>query len=288
MDYFNSDNHVKQQCAKIERMMNRKINPIKVKEMNNYLLSRYYPLKPKQMRDDIFLKKLSIKSIYDVCERVIDEEKRKGRPIKGILVNNQNKGQSHQGIGTNGEKINMTYQRAPILNQNKIPLQPVNYQSMLKDLNVQNIDKPDETEIMKHIKENQNSWQNTGKNKDNTIQQPLQQTQQQYQNQLNQQPPTQPQQYQQLPQQSTQQQIQQPIQQQLPQQQMTQPDNLMPASNGSNNDLNSFDSLFSSGSLLDGISEADKQKFQNAGGPIQTPEYKTINIPQGPPPQVLQ
>lgn len=277
MNYYNSDNHIRQQCAKIERMMNRKINPIKVKEMNNYLLTKYYPMKPAQMRDDVFLRKLSIKSIYDVCEKVIEEEKRKGRPIKGILMNNQQTKQT-QGIGTNGERINMTYQRAPILNQNKMPLQPVNYQSMLKDLNVQNVEKPDETEIMTHIKENQNTWQNTGKNKDNSIQQPLQQTQQQY----NQQPPQQnSQQIQQQPQ-ISQQQISQQNQQQN--QQQTQ-ETFAPMNGG---DLNSIDSVFGSGSLLDGISEADKQKFQNAGGPIQTPEYKTINIPQGPPPQVLQ
>ena len=60
MNYFNSDNHVRQQCAKIERMMNRKINPIKVKEMNNYLLSIYYPIKPKNISDEVFLRKLSI------------------------------------------------------------------------------------------------------------------------------------------------------------------------------------------------------------------------------------
>lgn len=258
MNYFNSDNHVRQQCAKIERMMNRKINPIKVKEMNNYLLSIYYPIKPKNISDEVFLRKLSIKSIYDVCEKVIEEQKRKGKPIKSILVNNQRN--TTQGIGVNGEKINMSYQRAPMLNQNKEPLQNINYQSMLKELNVQDVNKPDETEIMKHIKENQSSWQNTGKNKDNNLQTPMQ-------------PQTPPQ-------------SQPPQQNQQPQINQQQNNNFAPASNG--DDLNSFNNLFNSGSLLDGISEADKEKFNNASGPVQAPVYQEINIKQGPPPQSLQ
>ena len=173
----------------------------------------------------------------------------------------------------------MTYQRAPLLSQNKKPIQAVNYQSMLKDLNVQDMDKPDETEIMKHIKENNNSWQNTGKNKDNSIQQQPQPTPQQIQQNQNIQYQQQLPQYQQpppLPQ-------SQPIQQPPPQPQQN--NNFSPSNN--NNDLNSFDSLFNSGSLLDGISEADKLKFQNASGSVQAPVYQEMNIQQGPPPQSL-
>ena len=89
INYFNSEDHINKQCFKIEHLMHRRINKQKIKEMNTYLFNRYYRLKPNNISDRLFLERLSIKSIYDVCDKVIEEERLKGRPIKRIYQNNQ-------------------------------------------------------------------------------------------------------------------------------------------------------------------------------------------------------
>lgn len=271
---FNSFEHVKEQCTKIESLTHRRINPEKVNEMNIMLFNRYYRLKPKNMSDSIFLSRLSLKSIYDVCDKVIEEEKRKGRPInmpQKSSINNKPKVMQQQnnqqiGIGVNGEKVNMQYQRTGSLQQNMPRAQAVNYQSMIKDLGVGG-ERPNEEEVMSQIKENQSSWLNTRKARDNgnNNTQPLQQPMNNQTLQPNTQPqfnPQQPLEYKPIPQ-PQQMQMQQPndfAQQAAPQEGF---------------DLNNF-----GGGLLDGISAAEKAKFEGASGSVVPPAYSMPPVGQ--------
>ena len=247
INYYNSIEHITNQCHKIESIVHKRINPIKVKELNTSLFNYYYKQKPKNIPDNVFLNKLSTKTIYDICDKVIKEEKRKAtnKPIKSSLKNKQNTNTANNksnntqlGIGVNGEEINMKFQRLPQLQDHKPIIQATNYQSMIKDLGIID-ERPNEADIMSHIKEDKNKWLNTRKAKDysnslanNTqyqqdlmnkpiYQQPFQQPvrqqplQQPLQHQVINQPQqisTQPQQYQQIPPQQYQ------LQQQLPQQ----------------------------------------------------------------------
>ena len=247
INYYNSIEHITNQCHKIENIVHKRINPIKVKELNTLLFNYYYKQKPKNIPDNVFLNKLSTKTIYDICDKVIKEEKRKAtnKPIKSSLKNKQNTNTANNksnntqlGIGVNGEEINMKFQRLPQLQDHKPIIQATNYQSMIKDLGIID-ERPNEADIMSHIKEDKNKWLNTRKAKDysnslanNTqyqqelmnkpiYQQPFQQPvrqqtiQQPLQHQVINQPQqisNQPQQYQQIPPQQYQ------IPQQLPQQ----------------------------------------------------------------------
>ena len=249
INYYNSIEHITNQCHKIESIVHKRINPIKVKELNTLLFNYYYKQKPKNIPDNVFLNKLSTKTIYDICDKVIKEEKRKAtnKPIKSSLKNKQNTNTANNksnntqlGIGVNGEEINMKFQRLPQLQDHKPIIQATNYQSMIKDLGIID-ERPNEADIMSHIKEDKNKWLNTRKAKDysnslanNTqyqqdlmnkpiYQQPFQQPvrqqtiQQPLQHQVINQPQqisNQPQQYQQIPPQQYQIQQQLPIQQQ--------------------------------------------------------------------------
>lgn len=262
INYYNSIEHITNQCHKIESIVHKRINPIKVKELNTLLFNYYYKQKPKNISDNIFLNKLSTKTIYDICDKVIKEEKRKAtnKPIKSSLKNKQNTNAANNksnntqlGIGVNGEEINMKFQRLPQLQDHKPIIQATNYQSMIKDLGIID-ERPNEADIMSHIKEDKNKWLNTRKAKDysnslanNTqyqqdlmnkpiYQQPFQQPvrqqtiQQPLQHQVINQPQqisTQPQQYQQIPPQQYQ--LPQQLPQQLPiqqQQSLQQPTSL--------------------------------------------------------------
>lgn len=262
IDYFNSDNHVYEQCKKIENLTNRRINIQKIKEMNVALFNRYYRRKPREMSDEMFLNRLSIKSIYDVCEKVIEEEKRKGRPVRiqqkqsypqSIQQNQmiqstqqqpiqstpqqqiQPRQQTQQVINTNGETVKMEYQRFPQLQTNNQRVEAVNYQSMLEQSGVK-IEKPNEQEVMNMIKENTSDWLNPRKSR------------------------TEPKE-QQFPQQFNQQQSQQSLQQ--PQQELSAPNDT---------EFTSLDNQF--GKLLSGISEEEKAKFNN-NNPINSMTYST-------------
>ena len=249
INYYNSIEHITNQCHKIESIVHKRINPIKVKELNTLLFNYYYKQKPKNIPDNVFLNKLSTKTIYDICDKVIKEEKRKAtnKPIKSSLKNKQNTNTANNksnntqlGIGVNGEEINMKFQRLPQLQDHKPIIQATNYQSMIKDLGIID-ERPNEADIMSHIKEDKNKWLNTRKAKDysnslanNTqyqqelmnkpiYQQPFQQPvrqqtiQQPLQHQVINQPQqisNQPQQYQQIPPQQYQIPQQLPIQQQ--------------------------------------------------------------------------
>lgn len=267
INYFNSEDHINKQCFKIEHLMHRRINKQKIKEMNIYLFNRYYRLKPNNISDRLFLERLSIKSIYDVCDKVIEEERLKGRPIKRIYQNEQrinqnpltnpqpkvmqNNNQANQAIGVNGEQINMQFNRIPQLQQNNPPVQPGNYQSMLRELNASS-ERPNEEEIMSQIKEPKD-WQNPRKARDRNGQntEQLQTPINPQTLQPNQQPP-----------------------QMINNNQMM---NNSQINNQSNNQLNpvlsegeGFDMNGNFGGMLEGISKEEMDKFNNANGKIQT------------------
>lgn len=265
INYFNSEDHINKQCFKIEHLMHRRINKQKIKEMNTYLFNRYYRLKPNNISDRLFLERLSIKSIYDVCDKVIEEERLKGRPIKRIYQNEQRINQNpltnpqpkvmqnntNQAIGVNGEQINMQFNRIPQLQQNNPPVQPGNYQSMLRELNASS-ERPNEEEIMSQIKEPKD-WQNPRKARDRNGQ-----------NTEQLQTPINPQ---------TLQPNQQPPQMMNNNQMM----NNSQINNQSNNQLNpvlsegeGFDMNGNFGGMLEGISKEEMDKFNNANGKVQT------------------
>ena len=273
INYFNSEDHINKQCFKIEHLMHRRINKQKIKEMNTYLFNRYYRLKPNNISDRLFLERLSIKSIYDVCDKVIEEERLKGRPIKRIYQNNQqvnnpltnpqpkvmqNNNQANQAIGVNGEQINMQFNRIPQLQQNNPPVQPGNYQSMLRELNASS-ERPNEEEIMSQIKEPKD-WQNPRKARDRNGQntEQLQTPINPQTLQPNQQPP-----------------------QMMNNNQMT--NNQI--NNQSNNQLNpvlsegeGFDMNGNFGGMLEGISKEEMDKFNNANGKVQTSLSYNANV----------
>lgn len=281
INYFNSEEHINKQCFKIEHLMHRRINKQKIKEMNIYLFNRYYRMKPNNISDRLFLERLSIKSIYDVCDKVIEEERLKGRPIKRIYYpnnqpinqsNNQpinpltnpqpkvmqnNTNQASQAIGVNGEQINMQFNRIPQLQQNNSPVQPGNYQSMLRELNASS-ERPNEEEIMNQIKEPKD-WQNPRKARDRNGQ-----------NTEQLQTPINPQ---------TLQPNQQPPQinndQMISNNQMINNNQML--NNQANNQLNpvlsegeGFDMNGNFGGMLEGISKEEMDKFNNANGKVQT------------------
>lgn len=271
INYFNSEEHINKQCFKIEHLMHRRINKQKIKEMNIYLFNRYYRMKPNNISDRLFLERLSIKSIYDVCDKVIEEERLKGRPIKRIYYpNNQLNNQlnnpainqsnnqpnnlltnpqpkvmqnkTNQAIGVNGEQINMQFNRIPQLQQNNSPIQPGNYQSMLRELNASS-ERPNEEEIMSQIKEPKD-WQNPRKARDRNGQNTEQ--------------------------------LQTPINPQTlqPNQQPPQINNDQITSNNQLNPVSSigegFDMNGNFGGILEGISKEEMDKFNNANGKVQT------------------
>lgn len=274
INYFNSEDHINKQCFKIEHLMHRRINKQKIKEMNIYLFNRYYRLKPNNISDRLFLERLSIKSIYDVCDKVIEEERLKGRPIKRIYQNNQqvnnpltnpqpkvmqNNNQANQAIGVNGEQINMQFNRIPQLQQNNPPVQPGNYQSMLRELNASS-ERPNEEEIMSQIKEPKD-WQNPRKARDRNGQntEQLQTPINPQTLQPNQQPP-----------------------QMINNNQMM---NNSQINNQSNNQLNpvlsegeGFDMNGNFGGMLEGISKEEMDKFNNANGKVQTSLSYNANV----------
>lgn len=275
INYFNSEDHINKQCFKIEHLMHRRINKQKIKEMNIYLFNRYYRLKPNNISDRLFLERLSIKSIYDVCDKVIEEERLKGRPIKRIYQNEQrinqnpltnpqpkvmqNNNQANQAIGVNGEQINMQFNRIPQLQQNNPPVQPGNYQSMLRELNASS-ERPNEEEIMSQIKEPKD-WQNPRKARDRNGQ-----------NTEQLQTPINPQ---------TLQPNQQPPQMMNNNQMM----NNSQINNQSNNQLNpvlsegeGFDMNGNFGGMLEGISKEEMDKFNNANGKVQTSLSYNANV----------
>ena len=275
INYFNSEDHINKQCFKIEHLMHRRINKQKIKEMNIYLFNRYYRLKPNNISDRLFLERLSIKSIYDVCDKVIEEERLKGRPIKRIYQNEQrinqnpltnpqpkvmqNNNQANQAIGVNGEQINMQFNRIPQLQQNNPPVQPGNYQSMLRELNASS-ERPNEEEIMSQIKEPKD-WQNPRKARDRNGQ-----------NAEQLQTPINPQ---------TLQPNQQPPQMMNNNQMM----NNSQINNQSNNQLNpvlsegeGFDMNGNFGGMLEGISKEEMDKFNNANGKVQTSLSYNANV----------
>ena len=275
INYFNSEDHINKQCFKIEHLMHRRINKQKIKEMNIYLFNRYYRLKPNNISDRLFLERLSIKSIYDVCDKVIEEERLKGRPIKRIYQNDQrinqnpltnpqpkvmqNNNQANQAIGVNGEQINMQFNRIPQLQQNNPPVQPGNYQSMLRELNASS-ERPNEEEIMSQIKEPKD-WQNPRKARDRNGQ-----------NTEQLQTPINPQ---------TLQPNQQPPQMMNNNQMM----NNSQINNQSNNQLNpvlsegeGFDMNGNFGGMLEGISKEEMDKFNNANGKVQTSLSYNANV----------
>ena len=268
INYFNSEDHINKQCFKIEHLMHRRINKQKIKEMNIYLFNRYYRLKPNNISDRLFLERLSIKSIYDVCDKVIEEERLKGRPIKRIYQNEQRINQNpltnpqpkvmqnnntNQAIGVNGEQINMQFNRIPQLQQNNPPVQPGNYQSMLRELNASS-ERPNEEEIMSQIKEPKD-WQNPRKARDRNGQNTEQ--------------------------------LQTPINPQTlqPNQQPPQTMNNNQINNQSNNQLNpvlsegeGFDMNGNFGGMLEGISKEEMDKFNNANGKVQTSLSYNANV----------
>lgn len=275
INYFNSEDHINKQCFKIEHLMHRRINKQKIKEMNIYLFNRYYRLKPNNISDRLFLERLSIKSIYDVCDKVIEEERLKGRPIKRIYQNEQrinqnpltnpqpkvmqNNNQANQAIGVNGEQINMQFNRIPQLQQNNPPVQPGNYQSMLRELNASS-ERPNEEEIMSQIKEPKD-WQNPRKARDRNGQntEQLQTPINPQTLQPNQQPP-----------------------QMINNNQMM---NNSQINNQSNNQLNpvlsegeGFDMNGNFGGMLEGISKEEMDKFNNANGKVQTSLSYNANV----------
>lgn len=273
INYFNSEDHINKQCFKIEHLMHRRINKQKIKEMNIYLFNRYYRLKPNNISDRLFLERLSIKSIYDVCDKVIEEERLKGRPIKRIYQNEQRINQNpltnpqpkvmqnntNQAIGVNGEQINMQFNRIPQLQQNNPPVQPGNYQSMLRELNASS-ERPNEEEIMSQIKEPKD-WQNPRKARDRNGQ-----------NTEQLQTPINPQ---------TLQPNQQPPQMMNNNQMM----NNSQINNQSNNQLNpvlsegeGFDMNGNFGGMLEGISKEEMDKFNNANGKVQTSLSYNANV----------
>ena len=273
INYFNSEDHINKQCFKIEHLMHRRINKQKIKEMNTYLFNRYYRLKPNNISDRLFLERLSIKSIYDVCDKVIEEERLKGRPIKRIYQNEQRINQNpltnpqpkvmqnntNQAIGVNGEQINMQFNRIPQLQQNNPPVQPGNYQSMLRELNASS-ERPNEEEIMSQIKEPKD-WQNPRKARDRNGQ-----------NTEQLQTPINPQ---------TLQPNQQPPQMMNNNQMM----NNSQINNQSNNQLNpvlsegeGFDMNGNFGGMLEGISKEEMDKFNNANGKVQTSLSYNANV----------
>lgn len=273
INYFNSEDHINKQCFKIEHLMHRRINKQKIKEMNIYLFNRYYRLKPNNISDRLFLERLSIKSIYDVCDKVIEEERLKGRPIKRIYQNDQRINQNpltnpqpkvmqnntNQAIGVNGEQINMQFNRIPQLQQNNPPVQPGNYQSMLRELNASS-ERPNEEEIMSQIKEPKD-WQNPRKARDRNGQntEQLQTPINPQTLQPNQQPP-----------------------QMINNNQMM---NNSQINNQSNNQLNpvlsegeGFDMNGNFGGMLEGISKEEMDKFNNANGKVQTSLSYNANV----------
>lgn len=274
INYFNSEDHINKQCFKIEHLMHRRINKQKIKEMNIYLFNRYYRLKPNNISDRLFLERLSIKSIYDVCDKVIEEERLKGRPIKRIYQNEQrinnpltnpqpkvmqNNNKANKAIGVNGEQINMHFNRIPQLQQNNPPVQPGNYQSMLRELNASS-ERPNEEEIMSQIKEPKD-WQNPRKARDRNGQ-----------NTEQLQTPINPQ---------TLQPNQQPPQMMNNNQMM----NNSQINNQSNNQLNpvlsegeGFDMNGNFGGMLEGISKEEMDKFNNANGKVQTSLSYNANV----------
>ena len=279
INYFNSEDHINKQCFKIEHLMHRRINKQKIKEMNIYLFNRYYRLKPNNISDRLFLERLSIKSIYDVCDKVIEEERLKGRPIKRIYQNEQRINQNpltnpqpkvmqnntNQAIGVNGEQINMQFNRIPQLQQNNPPVQPGNYQSMLRELNASS-ERPNEEEIMSQIKEPKD-WQNPRKARDRNGQ-----------NTEQLQTPINPQ---------TLQPNQQPPQMMNNNQMMnnSQMMNNNQINNQSNNQLNpvlsegeGFDMNGNFGGMLEGISKEEMDKFNNANGKVQTSLSYNANV----------
>ena len=272
INYFNSEDHINKQCFKIEHLMHRRINKQKIKEMNIYLFNRYYRLKPNNISDRLFLERLSIKSIYDVCDKVIEEERLKGRPIKRIYQNEQRINQNpltnpqpkvmqnntNQAIGVNGEQINMQFNRIPQLQQNNPPVQPGNYQSMLRELNASS-ERPNEEEIMSQIKEPKD-WQNPRKARDRNGQ-----------NTEQLQTPINPQ---------TLQPNQQPPQMMNNNQMKNNQIN-----NQSNNQLNpvlsegeGVDMNGNFGGMLEGISKEEMDKFNNANGKVQTSLSYNANV----------
>lgn len=273
INYFNSEDHINKQCFKIEHLMHRRINKQKIKEMNIYLFNRFYRLKPNNISDRLFLERLSIKSIYDVCDKVIEEERLKGRPIKRIYQNDQRINQNpltnpqpkvmqnntNQAIGVNGEQINMQFNRIPQLQQNNPPVQPGNYQSMLRELNASS-ERPNEEEIMSQIKEPKD-WQNPRKARDRNGQntEQLQTPINPQTLQPNQQPP-----------------------QMINNNQMM---NNSQINNQSNNQLNpvlsegeGFDMNGNFGGMLEGISKEEMDKFNNANGKVQTSLSYNANV----------
>lgn len=265
IDYFNSDNHVYEQCKKVENLTNRRINIQKIKEMNAMLFNRYYRRKPINMSDSVFLDKLSIKSVYDVCEKVIEEEKRKGRPVKiqSSIVNKpfqhptpgvmQQQNKQQKGVNANGETVDMQYQRLPQLQTNNTRVQATNYQSVLKESGV-NIKRPNEEEVMSLLKEKSSDWLNPRKSRSEPREQqmPMQQD-----NQMQSQQPSQMQQ--QLQSQQTQHQIQQ-----------SQPNELSAPNDNEFNNQSLNDVQF--GDLLRDISDEEKAKFNN-NNPIKAIQY---------------
>lgn len=277
INYFNSEDHINKQCFKIEHLMHRRINKQKIKEMNIYLFNRYYRLKPNNISDRLFLERLSIKSIYDVCDKVIEEERLKGRPIKRIYQNEQRINQNpltnpqpkvmqnntNQAIGVNGEQINMQFNRIPQLQQNNPPVQPGNYQSMLRELNASS-ERPNEEEIMSQIKEPKD-WQNPRKARDRNGQ-----NTEQLQTPIN---PQTLQPNQQPPQMINNNQM---INNQVMNNQIN---------NQSNNQLNpvlsegeGFDMNGNFGGMLEGISKEEMDKFNNANGKVQTSLSYNANV----------
>lgn len=284
IDYFNSDNHVYEQCKKIENLTNRRINIQKIKEMNAMLFNRYYRRKPINMSDSVFLDKLSIKSVYDVCEKVIEEEKRKGRPVKiqPSIVNKpfqhptpgvmQQQNKQQKVINTNGETVDMQYQRLPQLQTNNTRVQATNYQSVLKESGV-NIERPNEEEVMSLLKEKSSDWLNPRKSRSEPKEQqmPMQQDNQMQSQSMSQQPSQmQPQMSQN--QQSNQNIMQQQLQSQQTQHQMqqSQPNELSAPNDNEFNNQSFNDDQF--GGLLSGISEEEKAKFNN-NNPIKAIQY---------------
>lgn len=282
INYFNSEDHINKQCFKIEHLMHRRINKQKIKEMNTYLFNRYYRLKPNNISDRLFLERLSIKSIYDVCDKVIEEERLKGRPIKRIYQNEQRINQNpltnpqpkvmqnntNQAIGVNGEQINMQFNRIPQLQQNNPPVQPGNYQSMLRELNASS-ERPNEEEIMSQIKEPKD-WQNPRKARDRNGQ-----NAEQLQTPIN---PQTLQPNQQPPQTINNNQM---MNNQVMNNQMI--NNQI--NNQSNNQLNpalsegeGFDMNGNFGGLLEGISKEEMDKFNNANGKVQTSLSYNANV----------
>src|SRR5574344_279158 len=162
INYFNSEDHINKQCFKIEHLMHRRINKQKIKEMNTYLFNRYYRLKPNNISDRLFLERLRgrpIKRIYQNDQRI--NQNPLTNPQPKVMQNNN---QANQAIGVNGEQINMQFNRIPQLQQNNPPVQPGNYQSMLRELNASS-ERPNEEEIMSQIKEPKD-WQNPRKARD--------------------------------------------------------------------------------------------------------------------------